>query len=105
MSSTIRSSAYKDNKDIQLCRCYLDVSQNPIIGRNQTKDKFWARIETEFHSSETFATNPRPRRSLEARWSCILKATKKLRGCIKQIQNRNPSGASEQDIVSILLFW
>ncbi|KAJ9555950.1 hypothetical protein OSB04_010564 [Centaurea solstitialis] len=98
--STSRSLAYNDNEDIQLCRCYIDVSQNPIIGRNQSKDKFWARVNTEFHSSEIFATNPRPRRSLESRMSTIMKATKKLRGCIRQIQNRNPSGASEQDIMN-----
>ncbi|KAJ9552387.1 hypothetical protein OSB04_016432, partial [Centaurea solstitialis] len=30
----------------------------------------------------------------------IMKATKKLRGCILQIQNRNPSGASELDIMN-----
>ncbi|KAJ9565409.1 hypothetical protein OSB04_001375 [Centaurea solstitialis] len=100
MSSSIRSSAYKDNEDIQLCHCYLDVSQNPIIGRNQRKDKLWERIEVQYHSCEPFASNRRPRRSLESRMSTIQKATKKLRGCINQVQNRNPSGASEQDIMN-----
>ncbi|XP_024992456.1 uncharacterized protein LOC112526403 [Cynara cardunculus var. scolymus] len=32
--------------------------------------------------------------------SCILKACKKLRGCINQVEMRNPSGASEQDIMN-----
>ncbi|CDY11698.1 BnaC06g13060D [Brassica napus] len=31
----------------------------------------------------------------------ILSAVSKLRGCINQIENKNPSGASEHDILSI----
>ena len=31
----------------------------------------------------------------------ILAAIGKLRGCVQQIENQNPSGASEQDIVNL----
>ena len=83
---------------------YIDVSQNPIIGKNQSRDKLWMRIETQYHADEPFKNQPRPRRSLESRMGIILKAVSKLRGCVNQIVNKNPSGASEQDIVSIFKY-
>ena len=48
-----------------------------------------------------FTTQVRPRRSLQKRMQSILVAIGKLRGCVRQIENQNPSGAFEQDIVSL----
>ncbi|XP_031095136.1 uncharacterized protein LOC115999426 [Ipomoea triloba] len=44
-------------------------------------------------------TNIRPWRSLQTGMLNILVAVSKLRGCIRQIENMNSSGASEQDIL------
>ncbi|KAL0735342.1 hypothetical protein Bca4012_011552 [Brassica carinata] len=95
-----RSLSYSIDEDMHLCHVYLDVSQNPIIGINQSKDQFWARVETEYQKSEIFSHQPRPRRSLQTRMTTILSAVSKLRGCVNQIENKNPSGASEQDILN-----
>ncbi|XP_019162763.1 PREDICTED: uncharacterized protein LOC109159170 [Ipomoea nil] len=43
--------------------------------------------------------NIRPWTSLQTRMQNIMAALSKLRGCICQIENMNPSGASEQDIL------
>ena len=98
--TSIRTSSYSIQEDVRLCQVYLDISQNPIIGINQSKDQFWARGESAYHSRE-FSSQPRPRRSLQTRMTTILAAVSKLRGCINQIENQNPSGASQEDIVSI----
>ncbi|KAJ4865964.1 Uncharacterized protein Rs2_52517 [Raphanus sativus] len=95
-----RSLSYSIDEDMHLCHVYLDVSQNPIIGINQSKDQFWARVETEYQKSEISNQQPRPRRSLQTRMTTILSAVSKLRGCVNQIENKNPSGASEQDILN-----
>ncbi|KAF3528410.1 hypothetical protein DY000_02041013 [Brassica cretica] len=102
--TSIRSSSYSIEEDMHLCHVYLDVSQNPIIGINQSKDQFWARVENEYQKSEIFNRQPRPRRSLQTRMTTILSAVSKLRGCVNKIENKNPRGASEQDIVSIEKF-
>ncbi|KAL1225238.1 Glutathione S-transferase T3 [Cardamine amara subsp. amara] len=94
-----RSASYSIEEDILLCHVYLDVSQNPIIGINQSGDMFWSRVKTEFDKSNIARTQERPRRSLQSRMSVLLTACSKLRGCINQIENKNPSGASDQDIV------
>ncbi|CAI9757599.1 unnamed protein product [Fraxinus pennsylvanica] len=41
----------------------------------------------------------RSKRSLQARMRVILNAVDKLRGCVRQVENFNSSGASEQDIL------
>ena len=72
MSSSHRSLSYSIQEDIHLCHVYLDVSQNPIIGINQSKDQFWARVEADYHLDPMFQNQPRPRRSLQSRMSVIL---------------------------------
>lgn len=43
----------------------------------------------------------RTKKSIQSRVAAIQKAAKKLHACIKQCENRRPSGASNDDIVSI----
>lgn len=85
-TKSIRKSGFTFNEDIALREAYLDISQDPIKGRSQNTDVL--------HSSGW--------RSVQKRMAYITKDVKKSNGCLKQVQNLNPSGASEEDIVSIL---
>ncbi|XP_062088471.1 glutathione S-transferase T3-like [Humulus lupulus] len=98
--SSSRTASYSLEEDMHLCHVYIDISQDPIIGRNQSGNSFWARVESEYHKNEKFSNQPRPRRSLQTRMTTIIGAIAKLRGCINQIQNKNPSGASQEDILN-----
>lgn len=93
-----RSLNYSTEEDAAICEIYLDISQNPIIGINQSRDRFWSRVENAYN--DRFLDQQRSKRSLESRWAIILKHVTKMRGCIRQVENRKRSGASEQDIVS-----
>ena len=102
MAPTPKSTSYTHKEDIPLCHIYIDISQNPIVGINQSRDAFWSRVEIKYNNSKPeFTTQDRPRRSLQKQMQSILAAIGKLRGCVQQIENLNPSGASEQDIVSL----
>ena len=102
MASSARSSGYTNEEDLHLCHVYLDISQNPIIGIYQSRDQFWTRVQESYNNTmPEGVTQARSKRSLQTRMQTILSATNKLRGCIRQIEYLNPSGASEQDIVSI----
>ena len=46
--------------------------------------------------------NERTKKSIHCRIQTIEKATKKLHACLKQCESRRPSGASNDDIVSVL---
>ncbi|KAL5562997.1 hypothetical protein UlMin_032744 [Ulmus minor] len=97
--ATQRSASYTNEEDMHLCHIYLDVSQNPILGINQSSDYFWSRVELEYNSSKpVFLTQVCNKRSLQCQMQLIFKAIGKLRGCVRQIENMNPSGAFEQDI-------
>ena len=50
--TTQRSSSYTHEEDMHLCHVYLDVSQNPIIGINQSSNQFWSRVEVDYNSSK-----------------------------------------------------
>nr|GMD16885.1 glutathione S-transferase T3-like [Ipomoea batatas] len=98
-SRTTRTASYSIEEDQLLCRVYCDIGQDPTIGKNQPKQDFWTRIGLDYHQLlPANNTNIRPWRSLQTRMLNILTAASKLRGCIRQIENMNPSGASEQDI-------
>ncbi|GAY56775.1 hypothetical protein CUMW_174420 [Citrus unshiu] len=76
MAPTPRSTSYTHEEDILLCHIYLDISQNLVVVH---------------HSSST-------KKIFAKRMQSILPAIDKLRGCVQQTKNKNPSGASEQDI-------
>ncbi|KAK2664937.1 hypothetical protein Ddye_003511 [Dipteronia dyeriana] len=100
--STIRTASYSIEEDQLLCHIYLDVSQNLILGTNQSSLQFWSRIETEYHKAKPeHITHVRPKRSLQSRMQVIMSATRKLRGYVQQIENLKPSGgASELDVLN-----
>ncbi|KAK6164230.1 hypothetical protein DH2020_001094 [Rehmannia glutinosa] len=101
MASRSRSASYNRNEDIHLCLVYLDISQNPIIGINQSKDQFWSRVEESYNSTKPYTiVQERSKRSLQCRMQVILQVVSKFRGCVRQIENLNPSGALEQDILT-----
>ncbi|XP_073139076.1 uncharacterized protein [Henckelia pumila] len=99
MASSARTAFYTIEEDKHLCHIYLDISQNPIVGINQSKDQFWARVEEGYNSSKPNTVQIRNKRSLQCRVKTILRQVGRLRGCIRQIEILKPSGASDEDIL------
>ncbi|XP_019191061.1 PREDICTED: uncharacterized protein LOC109185576 [Ipomoea nil] len=99
-SRTTRTTSYSIEEDQLLCRVYCDIGQDPQVGKNQVQQAFWTRIGIEYQQM-LLANNGNIRswQSLQTRMQNILTAVSKLRGCIRQIENTNPSGPSEQDIL------
>ena len=100
--ASLRGKSFLQDEDQVLCATWLEISQDPVMGSNQKKDRLWERISALFHSRRPdFCTGQRSPKSLACRMSLIMKAVSKYRGCIRQVERLNPSGASEIDIVSI----
>ena len=98
---SIRSSGYTQDEDKLLCQVYIEISQDPIKGVYQSADQFWSRVEEAYHNGKIETWSDRSKRSIQARVQTIEKAARKLHACIRQCENRRPSGASNKDIVSI----
>lgn len=43
-----RAKNYSQDEEIQVCRSWMHISQDPIVGVQQNKTKFWERIEDDF---------------------------------------------------------
>ncbi|XP_020253897.1 glutathione S-transferase T3-like [Asparagus officinalis] len=88
-----RSSFRFQSKERQAT--WLEISQDPVLGSNQKKDKLWERISALFHESKE-------RQAMGANFSSIsrkdFQPISKFRGCIRQVERLNRSGASELDI-------
>lgn len=100
---SIRSSGYSQEEDKLLCEVYMEISQDPIKGAYQSSDVFWSRVMKGYENGRKTTWCERTKRSVQSRIQTIEKATKKLHACIRQCENRRPSGASNNDIVSITI--
>ncbi|KAG5580739.1 hypothetical protein H5410_051366, partial [Solanum commersonii] len=91
---------YSLNEDKLLCQIYVDISQDPITDICQSYDQFWVRIEQSYNNLKEESRIYRNKKSLQCRIALIEKAIRKLSGCIRQIENLHPSGASDIDIIN-----
>ena len=98
-----RASGYSVLEDVLLCEVYIKISQDPITGVNQSGDQFWSRVGDKFNNDMNAGWEENSKRSVQARIQAIEKEVRKLNGCIRQIENLHPSGASNEDIVSIFI--
>ncbi|XP_020250128.1 uncharacterized protein LOC109827528 [Asparagus officinalis] len=96
--TSVQGKSFSNQEDQFLCLAWLEISQDPVSGTCQKKDKMWERITAVFH--EKVGDRQRSPKSLEYRMDAIKKAAKKFRGCVRQIERLNPSGASEIDILT-----
>ncbi|KAG8366915.1 hypothetical protein BUALT_Bualt16G0017600 [Buddleja alternifolia] len=94
-----RSTNYRFDEDYLLCHICLDVSQDPITGNNQTKNRLWNRITQLYNETKDVSMEERSRRSLDSHFKAIEKGVRRLIQCIKKVELYNPNGASEQDIL------
>ncbi|KAL8545765.1 hypothetical protein ACS0TY_005768 [Phlomoides rotata] len=79
---------------------WLDVSQDPAVGNNQSKAQFWQRIVEDYHSKKPSKNmSDRNVRSIQCRMQLFHRDCKKFNGCLRQIELMHPSGANEQIIM------
>ncbi|XP_020262906.1 glutathione S-transferase T3-like [Asparagus officinalis] len=96
---SVRSTGYTVTEDVLLCQVFLDISQDPIIGRNQSRDAFWSRVEDKYNELRDQHFEMRTSRSIRSRMEIISNEVRKLNACLRQVENLNPSGASDEDIL------
>lgn len=58
-----RAKNFSQHEEIQLCRSWMHISQDPIVGAQQKKSKFWERIEYHFKAAmfQNFGVPIQPR--------------------------------------------
>ena len=65
-----RAGNYSTNDDKLLCNTYLQVSRDPSIEGDQSRDAYWGRMK-EYFDDHNMSGIDRSERSLRSRWSTI----------------------------------
>ncbi|XP_075499191.1 glutathione S-transferase T3-like [Primulina tabacum] len=100
MTSSKHGTALSIEEDKLLVMAYLDVSQNPIIGINQSRDRLWSRVAATYNEQLAGnSTEPRTTKALQCHWFNINKIVQNFSLCVSQVELSRPSGASEKDIL------
>lgn len=90
-----KGPTYQEHEDSQLCCSWIEVSEDPSVGTDQAGTRFWDHISKCYHDAIPLPL--RPIGSIKGCWQLISHAVSKFSGCIKHIDQLNPSGASSED--------
>ncbi|KAM0825521.1 hypothetical protein ACQ4PT_069498 [Festuca glaucescens] len=95
-----RATNYNQQEDVALCYAWMNVSLDASVGTDQSKEKFWARIEDYYNNTVTVPIT-RTQGSLGHRWGAILEQCNCWSGCVDQVRTNPPSGVpvTEYDTV------
>jgi hypothetical protein len=94
--SSGRGRSFSSTEDVELCRSWIAISQDPVTGTGQSSDAFWKKVRDHFCLKP--GVNPRPFGSLNQHYRQINEQCARFIGIRTQIENRRISGASKEDI-------
>ncbi|KAI4989061.1 hypothetical protein ZWY2020_036378 [Hordeum vulgare] len=95
-----RAGNYTTNDDKLLCNTWLQVSRDPSVGGDQSRDAYWGRMKEHFDAQNVSGMD-RSERSLRPRWSTINSDCQKWAAAQKAVDKLNPSGTNEDDRYNI----
>ncbi|KAE8789951.1 Alternative oxidase 1a, mitochondrial [Hordeum vulgare] len=95
-----RAGNYTTNDDKLLCNTWLQVSRDPSVGGDQSRDAYWGRMKEHFDAQNVSGID-RSERSLRSRWSTINSDCQKWTAAQKAVDKLNPSGTNEDDRYNI----
>ncbi|XBH69271.1 hypothetical protein VPH35_097203 [Triticum aestivum] len=95
-----RAGNYTNADDILLCNTWLQVSRDPSVGGDQSRDAYWGRMKEHFDVHNVSGID-RFERSLRSRWSTINSDCQRWAACQNAVDKLNPSGTNEDDRYNI----
>ena len=96
-----RGGNYTNDEDVVLCKTWLDVSRDPSVGGDQSRDAYWLRMKEHFDLRNMSGID-RSARSLRSRWSTINRDCQQWAAAQKAVDKLNPSGTNDDDRVSVI---
>ena len=85
-----RGKAWTPEEDLDLCKAWVKVSEDPKTGNGQKTDQFWKRIHATTKSSRSV-------RALSSRWSNIRHDVSKFCGLFEAAVKLDESGKNDED--------
>ena len=103
--SASRPRNFSPEEDIMLCKAYIAISTDSSVGNDQKADDFWKKVHQAFQllctENSDFEGPPRAWNSLQNRFQRHIQKEVQLYNChYKKCKEENPSGSSEEDIIT-----
>ncbi|XP_062232864.1 uncharacterized protein LOC133930214 [Phragmites australis] len=92
---------WTDEEDELLVSAWLNVSQDPMVGTDQSKDTYWGRIAKYFNTYRKPTMMTRSDKALINHIKLITDAVSKFAVHVKKVEQLNPSGTNERDKVML----
>jgi hypothetical protein len=93
-----RQKNFSTHEDEILVSGWLNISLDPITGKDQKSTTYWTRISEYFHKHKK-CQSKRTISSLKHRWETIQRCVNKFCGCLTRIELRRKSGHTISDKV------
>ncbi|KAE8779440.1 putative receptor protein kinase ZmPK1 [Hordeum vulgare] len=95
-----RGGNYTNDEDILLCNTWLQVSRNPSVGADQSRDAYWNQMKEHFGLHNKSGVD-RTERYLRFRWSTINRDCQKWVAAQVAVDKLNPSDTNDIDTFNI----
>lgn len=90
---------FSSEEERQVCRSFLQITQDPVVGNGQRSKAFWERVGVHYNRNRPAGGGERPARSLETKWGIIKHDVAKFVGVYKQVYDCRESGTSLDDVL------
>ncbi|XP_012841516.1 PREDICTED: glutathione S-transferase T3-like [Erythranthe guttata] len=97
LEGSSRGRNFSSEDDASLCRAYIAISEDPLIGKKQSITIMWKRIQEKNHELVPDGGEKRTAKSLKSHWTKINQSCTRFAECVAQITLRPRSGASAID--------
>lgn len=101
MAANSRGCNYSADEDSCLARAWVHVSENPVIGSEQTGNTFYEKIRAHYMQMKPEAIPARPLASITTRVKLIVKNCVRFSACHSAVVRSRPTGVSDDDIIRI----
>jgi hypothetical protein len=92
---------WTDEEDELLVSAWLNVSQDPVVGTDQSRETYWGRIAKYFNTYKKDTMMPRTDKALINHMKLITDAVTKFTVHYRKVEQLNPSGTNERDKVTV----
>ncbi|KAF0724796.1 hypothetical protein Ae201684P_020469 [Aphanomyces euteiches] len=94
-----RGVAYSEHEDRQLCRSWIAISEDPVVGTDQTSASFWKSIFNHWVDHLPWETAERTADALMNHFSDINKEVQRFAECHDFVIRSLPSGAKNESVL------
>lgn len=96
-----RGANYTASEDVAICKAYLAVTTDPIVGAEQEKKTYYKRIYEGYVERKPVDACVSPFSSVETRVKAILTGVTRFSGCYASVKAMKKSGVSEEDEIRL----